>query len=152
MANRKPFPDDLLTTQGVVCATPEETAELGAQIAADMRVGSVLSLEGPLGAGKTQLTKGFVKAMGCEAEASSPSFALLHEYPGGRLPVFHFDFYRMEKAEELVTAGYDDCLADGVTIVEWGDKFPEVLPPGSLRLRLEILPGGGRRITGSWVL
>jgi tRNA threonylcarbamoyladenosine biosynthesis protein TsaE len=149
MANRKPFLEDLLTKPGVVCSSIGETMRLGAEIAAQMGTGSVLSLEGPLGAGKTQLTKGFVEAMGCTAEASSPSFALLHEYPGGRLPVFHFDFYRMERVEELDTAGYDDCLAEGVTIVEWGDKFSAVLPPGTLRLQLEILPGGTRAIKGS---
>jgi len=142
MANRKPA---LLLPEGVICHTPEETAELGAEFAADVAVGSVISLEGPLGAGKTQFTKGLARAMGC-AEASSPSFALLHEYPGRSLVLFHYDFYRLESAEELLNAGYDDCLAEGVTLIEWGNKFPEVLPPDAWRLQFEILPEGGRRI------
>jgi tRNA threonylcarbamoyladenosine biosynthesis protein TsaE len=143
MANRKPA---LLSPEGVICQTPEETANLGAEFAADVSVGSVISLEGPLGAGKTQFSKGLALALGCEAEASSPSFALLHEYPGRSLVLFHYDFYRMESAEELLNVGYDDCLAEGVTLIEWGNKFPEVLPPDTWRLQFEILPEGGRRI------
>ena len=111
--------------------------------------GSVVSLEGPLGAGKTLFAGGIVRGLGCEGEASSPSFALMHEYSGGRLPVFHFDFYRMDNAAELLMAGFDDCVPAGVTIAEWGDKFPEVLPPGTLRLRFDLLPEGGRRILGT---
>jgi len=143
MANRKP---ELFRHEGVICRTPEETAALGAELAAEFEIGSVVSLEGPLGAGKTQFTKGLVRALGCESEASSPSFALLHEYPGGRLPLFHYDFYRLEAAGELQTAGYDDCLAEGVTLIEWGNKFPEVLPPDAWRLQFEILADGSRRI------
>lgn len=149
MANRKPQLADLFAGSGVFCAGPDDTGCLGAALAAELTPGAVVSLEGPLGAGKTRLTQGLVEAMGCDGAASSPTFALLHEYPGGRERVFHFDFYRLEKADELHTAGYDDCLAEGVTVVEWGDKFPEVLPPGTMRLRFEILPGGGRQITGT---
>jgi len=144
MANRNGLLDDLV----VLCATAEETVQLGMAIAAELGDGSVVSLEGPLGAGKTQLTKGIVRALGCELEVSSPSFAILHEYEGGRLRVHHYDLYRLENAGELNTTGFDDCLAEGVTIVEWGDKFPEMLPAGTLRIRLEILPEGGRRICG----
>ncbi|MEI6339964.1 MAG: tRNA (adenosine(37)-N6)-threonylcarbamoyltransferase complex ATPase subunit type 1 TsaE [Verrucomicrobiota bacterium] len=148
MANRNPFLDDLLSGGGVLCATEGETLQLGMEIGAELGDLSVVSLEGPLGAGKTQFTKGIVRALGCGVEVSSPSFAILHEYEGGRLPVHHFDFYRMEAAGELLTVGYEDCLADGVTIVEWGNKFPDTLPAGTLRIRLEILPEGGRRIRG----
>lgn len=141
--------DALFSAAGAVCARPEDTRALGEALAYTFPAGSVVSLEGPLGAGKTQFAGGLARGLGCEGEASSPSFALMHEYAGGRLPVFHFDFYRMESAEELLTSGFDDCVPAGVTIAEWGDKFPEVLPPGSLRLRFELLPGGGRRITGT---
>lgn len=134
----------LLHAEGVITHHSEETARLGAALAADLSRDSVLSLEGPLGAGKTQFTRGLVEALGCEA--SSPSFAILHEYAGGRHPVFHFDFYRMEDAAELGPVGYDDCLGDGLVIIEWGDKFPEVLPPGTIRLRFELLSGDSRRI------
>lgn len=143
MANRKP---ELFPHEGVICRTAEETTALGAELAVEWSVGSVVSLEGPLGAGKTQFTKGVAQALGCEAEASSPSFALLHEYHGGRELLFHYDFYRLEAADELQTAGYDDCLAEGVTLIEWGNKFPEVLPPDTWRLRFEILADGSRKI------
>lgn len=143
MANRKPA---LFSPEGVICRTPEETAALGAEMVKGLEIGAVISLEGPLGAGKTQFSKGFVRAFGCDTEASSPSFALLHEYTGGVLPLFHYDFYRLDEAKELQNAGYDDCLADGVTLIEWGNKFPEVLPPDAWRLQFEILPGDARRI------
>jgi tRNA threonylcarbamoyladenosine biosynthesis protein TsaE len=148
MANRNRLFDELHTDAGVVCTSVDETLQLGAEIAAELVDGSVVSLEGPLGAGKTQLTKGIVRALGCAGEVSSPSFALLHEYGCGRMAVHHFDFYRMEVAGELTTVGYDDCLAEGITIVEWGDKFPEFLPAGTWRIRLDVLPDGGRWIRG----
>jgi tRNA threonylcarbamoyladenosine biosynthesis protein TsaE len=148
-----PLPSDsfvrLFSSEGVICANPEETRELGAVVAEQVILGSVLSLEGPLGAGKTQFTGGLVRALGCDVEATSPSFALMHEYAGGRLPVFHFDFYRMDSESELLTAGFDDCLPAGVTVAEWGDKFPEALPTGTWRLRFVLLPEGGRQILGT---
>lgn len=145
---RQELLEKLFSPDGVVCGTLEETICLGKAVSALMEPGTVLSLEGPLGAGKTQLTKGVAAALGCEAEVSSPSFTLVHEYAGGRFPLHHFDFYRLKGAEELDGAGYDDCLAEGAIVVEWGDKFPEALPAGSLQLRFEILPRGGRRIRG----
>jgi tRNA threonylcarbamoyladenosine biosynthesis protein TsaE len=73
----------------------------------------------------------------------------MHEYAGGRLPVFHFDFYRMDSETELLTAGFDDCVPAGVTIAEWGDKFPDALPRGTWRLRFLLRPDGGRQILGT---
>lgn len=149
MANRKGPCSELFTGGGAVCADAAATARLGARLAAELSPGSVVSLTGPLGAGKTQFTKGVAEGLGCTGEASSPTFALMHEYAGGRWPVYHFDFYRLESADELTMAGYDDCLETGVTIVEWGEKFPEVLPPDACRLVFEILPDGGRCIRGA---
>lgn len=148
MSSSEELPEMLFSPAGVVCALPEHTGALGGVLAQSLAAGSVVSLEGPLGAGKTQFAGGVVRGLGCEGEASSPSFAVMHEYSGGRLPVFHFDFYRLDDVAELLTAGFDDCVPAGVTIAEWGDKFPEVFPPGTLRLRFEILSQGGRRITG----
>ena len=145
--SQHPRLDTLLHAEGVTTRTSEETARLGADLAAELPPGSVLSLEGPLGAGKTQLACGLTAALG--VEASSPSFAIVHEYIAGRQPIFHFDFYRMENVAELGPVGYDDCLGEGLVIIEWGDKFPEMLPPGTVRLRFELLPDGGRRIRGS---
>jgi len=148
MANRKRLFDLVFTAEGAHCATAEETAALGGDAARDAGVGGVISLEGPLGAGKTQFARGFAHALCGDSAASSPTFALLHEYTGGPIPLFHFDFYRMTDDRELLTAGYDDCLEEGMTLVEWGDKFPEVLPSGAVRLHFEIQPDGSRRIRG----
>ena len=148
MANRKPLLEKLFSREGVVCRTPGSTARLGEAVSALMEPGTVISLEGPLGAGKTQLAKGVAAALGCVEEASSPSFTLVHECAGCRLVLHHFDFYRLESVEELHGAGYDDCLAEGGILVEWGDRFPEALPAGTIRLSFEILPKGGRRIRG----
>ncbi len=119
--------------------------EMGRAAAAGVRPGEVIALIGGLGAGKTHWTKGFVAGLGSVAEVTSPTFGLVHEYADGRLPVFHLDFYRLESADELISLGWDEYLeADGVVIAEWGDKFPEVLPPGSIRLIFSIEPDGSR--------
>ncbi len=79
---------------------------------------------GDLGAGKTHATKGIVAGLGSSMDVSSPTFTLVHEYTGGRLPAYHFDFYRLDSAAELPGIGWDDYLdANGVIIVEWADKF-----------------------------
>ena len=113
------------------CESVDETREAGRQLAGLLRGGEVLSLEGPLGAGKTTFVKGLAEGLGCRAEeVSSPTFTLVHEYPDGRLPLVHLDLYRLDSADELAALGFDDLLA-GTTIaaLEWGDKFPEALPP-----------------------
>ena len=126
--------------------SPEETRAAGRQYAQNAIRGDVFALIGGLGAGKTQFVKGFVAGLGSNAEVTSPTFVLLHEYEGGRLPIYHFDFYRLKSSQELIGVGYDDSLGDGVVIIEWGDKFPEALPAGAVRVRIEILPEGGRRV------
>ena len=92
--------------------------------------GDCLALVGDLGAGKTHFTKGIVAGLGCDAAVTSPTFTLVHEYRGGRLPVFHFDFYRLESAAELLAIGWDDYLDEGgVAIVEWADNSPTCSAP-----------------------
>ncbi len=146
MANRNPLLEQLFSNEGVLCRTPDEMVALGGEVSVLLERGTVISLEGPLGAGKTQLSKGVAAALGCNDEASSPSFTLVHEYPGGRLPLHHFDFYRLRSPGELLGIGYDDSLGNGAVMIEWGDKFPEALPAGAVRVRIEILPEGGRRV------
>jgi len=117
------------------CGSEAETRKAGRQLAASLRGGEVISLEGPLGAGKTTFVKGLAEGLGCGAdEVSSPTFTLVHEYPSGRLPFVHLDLYRLDEPQELAALGFDDLLT-GQTIaaIEWGDKFPEALPQGSIR-------------------
>lgn len=124
-----------------------EMEALGAEIASDLSGGEVIGLVGGLGAGKTHFTKGLAAALGHEGEVTSPTFALVQEYRGGRVPIFHLDFYRLDSAEELVGIGWDEMLDEaGVIVAEWGDRFPEMLPEGTKWLRFEILPDGGRQV------
>lgn len=120
---------------------------LGRAMAALVGPGSVIALCGGLGAGKTHWTKGLVAGMGSTAEVTSPTFALVHEYPGGRVPVFHLDFYRLENAQELIALGWDEYLeSGGVIVAEWADKFPELLPPGTLWRVFSIEADGSRTV------
>jgi len=128
---------------------PDEAATVacGERLAQHLRNGDVLALTGGLGAGKTHLTKGIVQGLGCHADVSSPTFSLVHEYLGGTLSVYHFDWYRLEGGEELPGIGWQDYLdADGVCIVEWADRFPAALPRGTRWMALETLPEGGRSL------
>ena len=128
-------------------ATEEEMMELGRQCGATAAPGSVWWLSGELGAGKTHWTKGFVDGMGSQAQVTSPTFGLVHEYTDGRASVFHFDFYRIESAQELLAMGWDDYLErDGIVIVEWGDKYPDLMPIGAAQVKITAPESGGRQI------
>ncbi|MEI7957131.1 MAG: tRNA (adenosine(37)-N6)-threonylcarbamoyltransferase complex ATPase subunit type 1 TsaE [Verrucomicrobiota bacterium] len=120
---------------------------LGRDAAADARTGSVIALVGGLGAGKTHWTKGMVAALGCPLDVTSPTFSLVHEYRGGRLDVFHFDFYRLESAAEVLALGWDEYLdTAGIIVVEWADKFPELLPPDAIWWRFTVEPDESRTV------
>lgn len=132
----------------IISHNPQETLDLGRRMAALLRRGDVLALAGDLGAGKTHFTKGLAEGLGVEGDVTSPTFTLIHEYPGGRLPLFHIDLYRLEDADEALGIGLDDYLeGDGVTVIEWADKFKTLLPPGVRWVRFRILDGDNREIT-----
>jgi tRNA threonylcarbamoyladenosine biosynthesis protein TsaE len=110
-----------------------ETEALGREFARKIEKGDVIALKGELGAGKTCFVKGFVAGIGSSAEVTSPTFTLIHEYSGGRLPVYHFDFFRIEDRKSAERLGLDEYFCgDGVSIIEWADKFPEVIPSGAV--------------------
>ena len=137
----------------MITAGPLETAALGHRLAVNARPGEVWALVGHLGAGKTHFVQGVVAGLGASITATSPTFTLVHEYSGGRLPVFHFDFYRLEDASEVLALGWEEYLDEGsgLTLVEWADKFPALLPSSTRWLRFEIGVGEVRRIVeGSW--
>ncbi len=139
------------TVKGVTrtLASIEETFAFGREIANALSAGDVIALVGDLGAGKTHLTKGIVAGLGSDAEVTSPTFTLVHEYGDGRLPAFHFDFYRLDHPDELLAIGWDEyCESDGVVIVEWADKFPDLIPGGATWWTLRI-DGEARVATSS---
>jgi tRNA threonylcarbamoyladenosine biosynthesis protein TsaE len=106
-----------------------ETEDLGRRFAQEIEPGSILALTGDLGAGKTQFVKGLVAGLGSSAAVTSPTFTIVHEYPGGRFPVYHFDFFRLEDRRSIAPLGLDDYFfGNGVSVIEWADKFPEIIP------------------------
>jgi tRNA threonylcarbamoyladenosine biosynthesis protein TsaE len=115
--------------------------------ASDLRRGDVLALSGDLGAGKTHFVKGLAAALGTVAAVTSPTFTLIHEYLGGRLPLYHFDFYRLEGEDEALKIGLDEYLdGDGVCVIEWADKFPYLLPAPTRWYRFTHRADGARVI------
>jgi tRNA threonylcarbamoyladenosine biosynthesis protein TsaE len=111
----------------------------GRDFARRIEKGNIIALQGELGAGKTQFVKGLVAGIGGGAEVTSPTFTLIHEYSGGRLPVYHFDFFRIENRQSAERLGLDDYFCgDGVSVVEWADKFPELIPENAKWIRLAI--------------
>ncbi|WP_218647487.1 tRNA (adenosine(37)-N6)-threonylcarbamoyltransferase complex ATPase subunit type 1 TsaE [Sphingobium lactosutens] len=123
--------------------------DLGRRIAADVRIGDVIALEGGLGAGKTTLARAILEALGLEGEAPSPSFAIVQPYdvPEVRLPVAHVDLYRLDDAEEAEELALGDYLMDSLLIIEWPGRLGGALWPHSLRLHITIEPNGARRLT-----
>ncbi len=146
MAN--PIPDDFL--EGVFCGSEEETRALARRLVPMAGERLVLSLEGPLGAGKTCFVQGLADGAGIDrSQVASPTFPLVHEYEGGSSPFTHLDLYRLESAEELIPLGFDEYVdAPGICAIEWGDRFPEALPRGTWRIRISVQPTG-RLVTAS---
>ena len=115
----------------------EDTKRMAALLAASVRVGDCIELSGDLGAGKTQFAQGLAAGLGVSAQVISPTFNILLTYSDGRVPLLHFDLYRLDDALELEDIGFYDALEDeGVVCIEWGDKFPEALPDDRLIVRL----------------
>jgi len=133
----------------IISHSAGETFELGRSHASRLTGGEVFALVGELGAGKTHFVKGLAAGLGYRHEVTSPTFTLIHEYLGGRLPLYHVDFYRIESGKEASQLGLDDYLSgDGVLAIEWADKFPALLPPGARRLHFGFV-GDAREIAES---
>jgi tRNA threonylcarbamoyladenosine biosynthesis protein TsaE len=116
-----------------------ETEEIARQIADDLVAGSVLALTGELGSGKTFFTQALVAGLKSDAAVTSPTFTLVHEYPGGRLPVYHFDFFRLENRESVVRLGLEDYFfSNAVSVIEWADRFPDLIPEKARWISFEI--------------
>jgi tRNA threonylcarbamoyladenosine biosynthesis protein TsaE len=129
--------------------SPAETEAIGRQFAVkDVGAGSILALKGELGSGKTLFTKGLVAGLGSEASVTSPTFTIVHEYSGGRLPVYHFDFFRLEDRQSVARLGLDDYFFDdGVSVIEWADRFPEFIPEPARWIWFQIKSENSRAIS-----
>src|SRR5262245_51880965 len=117
----------------LISHSPDETFALGEQWGKAVQTGWVIGLSGDLGAGKTQLVKGIARGLGIQARVSSPTFALVHEYSGGRMLLAHLDLYRLDTPEQIRRAGLEEYLwrPPGLTVVEWIERWPDWLtPPG----------------------
>ncbi len=124
-----------------------ETELAGESLAGKLKAGDVVALSGDLGAGKTHFVKGIARGLGIAGDVTSPTFTLVHEYQGGRLPLYHFDFYRVENEEAARLLGLDEYIfGDGVTVIEWADRFPAVLPATVRSVRLSGEGENVRRI------
>jgi tRNA threonylcarbamoyladenosine biosynthesis protein TsaE len=108
---------------------PSETIAFARDLASRLRPGSIIALTGDLGSGKTQFVKGLAAGIGFGGEVTSPTFTLIHEYVGGRLPIYHFDFYRLENEDEALRLGLEEYLqGGGICVIEWAGKFRELIP------------------------
>ena len=124
-----------------------DTRALGLRLADAAEPGDIIALIGDLGTGKTALTKYIAEGLGIRGEVSSPTFTIVKEYRSGRLPLFHFDVYRLGSGEELMDIGAEDMLeGDGVCVIEWADIVADVLPADALALRLSYGENDGERI------
>ncbi len=120
-----------------------ETEAVGEALAATLFPGTVIAFTGDLGAGKTAFTRGLARGLGIGERVTSPTFTIVNEYEGGRLPLFHFDMYRLESSEELFDIGWEDYLRrGGVCAVEWSEKVADALVGA---LRVDIRRGEGER-------
>ena len=116
----------------------EETAKFAYEMAQNAEPGQVYALIGDLGVGKTVFTKGFAEGLGIEEPVSSPTFTILQIYEEGRLPLYHFDVYRIEEPEEMEEVGFDDYIyGDGVCLIEWANRIEEILPEETIYIVIE---------------
>jgi len=124
----------------------ESMIGLGVELGRNLAAGAVIALVGDLGAGKTHFTKGVCQALGAE-EATSPTYTLVNEILDGKLPLYHFDFYRVKQVEELYDLGWDGYLEKcGVVVAEWADLYAELIPENALWIKIEHV-ADGRAVT-----
>lgn len=131
--------------------SPQETWEVGKQLGEETKAGQVYCLNGDLGVGKTVFTQGFATGLGIEEPVNSPTFTIVQEYEEGRLPLYHFDVYRIGDVEEMDEIGYEDYFfGQGVCLIEWAVLIEELIPEDAIKITVEKNPEKGfdyRRIT-----
>ena len=123
--------------------SPEETEKLGAALAQRLKPGTIIAYTGDLGAGKTAFTRGLAKGLGYTQPVTSPTYTIVNEYLGGRLPLFHFDMYRLASSDDLWDIGWEDYLErGGVCAVEWSENVADAMPEGTVYVTIERAPEG----------
>ena len=127
--------------------SPAETEAIGAALGKILKPGTVIAYRGDLGAGKTAFTRGLAKGLGCAEMVTSPTYTIVNEYLGGRIPLFHFDMYRLRSSDELFDIGWDDYLdRGGVCAVEWSENVDDAMED-AIYITIEKLGEDSRRIT-----
>jgi len=129
--------------------SPADTESFGERFGRTAQRGLVIALSGDLGAGKTQFVKGLARGLGVSGRVHSPTFTLVNEYAGGRLPLFHLDLYRLETPEQIHSAGIDDFLSpDGVAVIEWAERLANGpwTTPNLIRINIQIVSDSDRKI------
>ena len=129
-----------------VTNSPEETEALGEALAGQLEPGTVIAFTGDLGAGKTAFVRGMAQGLGISQRVTSPTFTIVNEYEGGRLPLFHFDMYRRASSEELFDIGWEDYLVrGGVCAVEWSENVADALEDDAVRVEIRRGDGDDQR-------
>ena len=127
--------------------SPEETEVLGEKLAKILTPGTILAYRGDLGAGKTAFTRGLARGLGCREQVTSPTYTIVNEYLGGKMPLFHFDMYRLRCADDLFDIGWDDYLErGGICAVEWSENVWEAME-NPMVVTIEKIGENSRRIT-----
>ena len=126
--------------------SPEETEKIGEALAKSLQPGTILAYRGDLGAGKTAFTRGLARGLGCKETVTSPTYTIVNEYLGGRLPLFHFDMYRLASSDDLWDIGWEDYLdREGVCAVEWSENVADAME-NAVTVTIEKLGENTRRI------
>ena len=119
-------------------SSPEETFAFARSLGEKAEAGQIYTLNGDLGAGKTVFAQGMAAGLGITDPVTSPTFTIVQEYAGGRLPLYHFDVYRIEEPEEMEEVGFDDYLyGDGICLIEWANLITEILPENIIQITIE---------------
>ena len=117
---------------------PEDTFQIAYQMGETVQSGQVICLNGDLGVGKTLFSQGFAKGLGIEDSVNSPTFTIVQQYDDGRLPLYHFDVYRIEDSEEMEEVGFTDMIyGDGVCLIEWASLISDILPEHYIKVTIE---------------
>lgn len=132
----------------IISQSVKETLDLGKVIAGYLKPQDIICLEGGLGTGKTTLTKGIAQGLGIDkSEVTSSSFILIRQHLGGRIPLYHFDLYRLKQASDIVTLGYEEYFYDeGVSVIEWAQNLTYLMPKECLMVELDYSQGNKRRL------